>query len=295
MFAKLATTLVVLSLVFGGGSLTAYAAQGSMPDDALYSVKLLTEDLRFEMSTDTSLQVELLTTYANRRVDEIASLVNEGEPIPDLVLVRLEDQLDTMLSLFNEMDEDEISENVKYIQIHLRDRDQLMTMVGSNQDTDPKLAQIQNMLTEQHRIASLGTEEPLTFRQMFRQNNDMEDPVEPPDPQSGDQYGGCEEPGGCAGDGDGSGAGPQAGSGEPAGPAGPKQTPEPDSPGLGPEFKNGQPDDDPEEPPDDEDDYPYFQNTPFGQGNYGDKPTQAPAQEESPGAGGVPAGPGPGK
>ena len=292
MFAKLAATLVVLSLVFGGGSLTAYAAQDSMPDDALYSVKLLTEDLHFGMSADASAQVELLTAYANRRVDEIASLVNEGEPIPDLVLVRLGDQLDTMLALFDEMDDDELNENAQYIHIHLRDRDQLMTMIGSQQDTDPKMAQLQSMLEEQHRLASLGSEEPLAFRQMFRNNNDVEDPVEPPDPQSGDQYGGCEAAGDCTGDGDGTGAGPQAGSGEPKGPAGPKQTPQPDTPALGPEFQNGQPGDDLEPPDDETDEYPYFRNTPFGQGNYGTKPTQVPGQADDSGSGGVKKGPG---
>jgi hypothetical protein len=75
---KLAVILaVVLSLSAVGG--TAYAAQDSLPGDALYSAKLSAEGLMMLAGDDVS-RVERTLNYADKRVREMVALIAEGRP-----------------------------------------------------------------------------------------------------------------------------------------------------------------------------------------------------------------------
>ncbi len=75
---KLAVILaVVLSLSAVGG--TAYAAQDSLPGDALYSAKLSAEGLMMLAGDDVS-RVERTLNYADKRVREMVALITEGRP-----------------------------------------------------------------------------------------------------------------------------------------------------------------------------------------------------------------------
>lgn len=75
---KLAVILaVVLSLSAVGG--TAYAAQDSLPGDALYSAKLSAEGLMMLAGDDVS-RVERTLNFADKRVREMVALIGEGRP-----------------------------------------------------------------------------------------------------------------------------------------------------------------------------------------------------------------------
>jgi hypothetical protein len=75
---KLAIILaVVLSLSAVGG--TAYAAQDSLPGDALYSAKLSAEGLMMLAGDDVS-RVERTLNFADKRVREMVALIAEGRP-----------------------------------------------------------------------------------------------------------------------------------------------------------------------------------------------------------------------
>lgn len=75
---KLAVILaVVLSLSAVGG--TAYAAQDSLPGDALYSAKLSAEGLMMLQGDDVS-RVERTLNFADKRVREMVALIAEGRP-----------------------------------------------------------------------------------------------------------------------------------------------------------------------------------------------------------------------
>lgn len=68
---------VVLSLSAVGG--TAYAAQDSLPGDALYSAKLSAEGLMMLQGDDVS-RVERTLNFADKRVREMVALIAEGRP-----------------------------------------------------------------------------------------------------------------------------------------------------------------------------------------------------------------------
>ena len=78
-FSAISSIILVFAVVLGGGGITAYAAQKSLPNETLYPVKLYLEDTRYSLAADLETQVGLLTTFANNRVDEVVTLSLAGE------------------------------------------------------------------------------------------------------------------------------------------------------------------------------------------------------------------------
>jgi hypothetical protein len=69
--------VIVLALSATGGG-TAYAAQDSLPGDALYPVKLATEQVIMILPGDDVAKAERALSFAERRMGEIEALVEEG-------------------------------------------------------------------------------------------------------------------------------------------------------------------------------------------------------------------------
>ncbi len=70
--------IVLAVSALGGG--TVYASQDSLPGDALYPVKLGTEQARLVLTTSDTAKVDLQLTFANSRVEEMTALVEKGKP-----------------------------------------------------------------------------------------------------------------------------------------------------------------------------------------------------------------------
>ena len=106
MYSTVLTLIVVLSLAFGGG--TVAAAQTSMPNGALYQIKILSEDARISISADQETQFQLALGFAARRMDEIRTMLQTGEVPPQAVTTRLQNQLNHVLSLAMNMPEGQL-------------------------------------------------------------------------------------------------------------------------------------------------------------------------------------------
>ena len=70
--------VLVLVMLFGGSAASAYAAQGSLPGDALYPMKAAIEDVSADFSMDSTSEVRLYLRLAEKRIAEIESLAAEG-------------------------------------------------------------------------------------------------------------------------------------------------------------------------------------------------------------------------
>jgi hypothetical protein len=173
MFKALSAIVLVIAIALGGTGITAYAAQSSLPDTLLYPVKLFIEDTRYALTSAPERQVELMVSFANNRVDEIAGLGSQGDVVPEELMKSLENNLQTMLVLAAGMDENGTEGALNYIRQNLRTREQLMVMLSQSDNLNPVLEQLQAMLEAQHRIAQTGLDEPLKFQQQFRYNQDL--------------------------------------------------------------------------------------------------------------------------
>jgi len=80
---------IIVALLAGGGG-TAYASQSSLPGDALYPVKLMTEDVQTTVAWNPEKKVEMEIKFANRRLEEVKKLQERfknknGEIKPEVV------------------------------------------------------------------------------------------------------------------------------------------------------------------------------------------------------------------
>jgi len=70
--------LIVVVIIFGGASATAYAAQSALPGDALYPVKTSLEQTQISLANDAYNQAQLNLEFAQRRLNEIKELLSQG-------------------------------------------------------------------------------------------------------------------------------------------------------------------------------------------------------------------------
>lgn len=76
-FTPLSVLLLAGILLFGAAGGTAYAAQQDLPGDALYALKLFTEEARLWLAADEQ-DIYLYQEFADRRVKEVGALANRG-------------------------------------------------------------------------------------------------------------------------------------------------------------------------------------------------------------------------
>ena len=73
-----AAILLVVVVLFGGASATAYASQSALPGDALYPVKTSLEQTQINLANDAYNQAQLHLEFAQRRLNEIKELLAQG-------------------------------------------------------------------------------------------------------------------------------------------------------------------------------------------------------------------------
>ena len=76
--STLIALLVVVVMLFGGASATAYASQSALPGDALYPIKTSLEQTQSALARDAYSQAQIYMQFAQRRLDEINELLQEG-------------------------------------------------------------------------------------------------------------------------------------------------------------------------------------------------------------------------
>jgi hypothetical protein len=98
--AIIVATVLVLAALAGG---TAYASQASLPGDALYSVKLGTEQMRMTLPGDDVARAERALSFADRRIVEIEALADQGRSeYLDLAADKYQDAINMALARIEE-------------------------------------------------------------------------------------------------------------------------------------------------------------------------------------------------
>jgi hypothetical protein len=190
VLATIVSLIVGFSLLFGGAGVTAYAAQGSLPNDFLYPVKTLTETLRLNLTTDPVKQVDLLLEQTGNRIDEIGAMVGKNQPIPQEIGEQFQYKYSIMYKIMVGLPEEEVEPALLKVKRNIRTQDQLMSMIRANapEDTEPLLAQIQaNMRCQIAFLEGNAAEEcilPDDIPLQTRHNRpaDVEEPVDSTDP-----------------------------------------------------------------------------------------------------------------
>lgn len=78
--SKVATTFASMVIVIGVGAGTSWAAEGALPGDALYAVKInVNENVRSALAFSPESRARLETQLAHHRVEEAVALATKGE------------------------------------------------------------------------------------------------------------------------------------------------------------------------------------------------------------------------
>jgi hypothetical protein len=189
----LARAALVVVFALAGTAGTALAAQTSQPDDALYSVKLMTEDLQLALATNPQTDLDLLLGWIAERVDEMANMEAQGEPIPQQTAERLQTQLQQALQLASELEDHAMVQALEQIRVTTQQQIQRMEQLQLNatQANDEMLQLMQQNMNQIRVLAEQGIEDPTTLRQHQGTNRPDTAPVQPDnEPGSGNEKGG---------------------------------------------------------------------------------------------------------
>jgi len=94
----IAIIAIIIVVLAGGGTMA--AADNSMPDSTLYSVKLATEEFQLALTSSDLDKTELNARFASRRADEIVYLASKGDvDHVNVTAERLSNNLESMTEL----------------------------------------------------------------------------------------------------------------------------------------------------------------------------------------------------
>ena len=162
------SVLVVLMMVLTGLSGTAYAAQASNPDDALYPFKLLTEDLRLGLTTDPQARVDTLLEMSQARMAEMTALAKRHQAVPVGVPARLQAQLDAALQAAADLDDALLVPALERMSARIQVQIEAMAQVRRQAPSDGGLEQAARVLTQTQAMIALGLNDPEGFRRAVR-------------------------------------------------------------------------------------------------------------------------------
>lgn len=154
----LATLVLTLALLLGSAGATVYAAQSSLPGDFLYPVKILSEDVLLDLTSDPQAQFELLLDFSDRRVNEIVDLATQGKTIPTQLISRLETQDDAAFLLFTNMDASQKPELLLKAKIHKQNQDRDLGLTRANAPDQGIMLSLQKRL-QRHWLSGVDGEE----------------------------------------------------------------------------------------------------------------------------------------
>jgi hypothetical protein len=171
MFVPAIKLVLVLAVILGGAGVTAAAAQSSLPNEALYPIKLLVEDVQASLVADPDAQIDVQLDHAQQRVSEMAQLNERGAAIPANVSARLQTQLQAALRIAAQLDDQHLPEALERIQLRTQDQLRAAEQLHLNEAVQA--------VTQARAMAQLGQSDPQAFRARFGQSRPVALPLPP--------------------------------------------------------------------------------------------------------------------
>jgi hypothetical protein len=175
--ARLAIIGLVLVIALSGLGGTVYAAQAAQPDDLLYGVKTLTEEIQVSLESDPEDKLDLYVSFANRRLQEIQAQVAAGEEVSQKALDLLEKHTQKMLEQAAKLEGQGMENALRQIETNLQQQNQMMAEAGKEhpQGGPPGLLKAQEKIRERLELVENGINEPQGFKDEIRQRKENSD------------------------------------------------------------------------------------------------------------------------
>jgi hypothetical protein len=179
MFSAFATALLIVSLILGGGGITVAAAQNSQPDQALYSLKVWSEEARLDLSAGSQAEYQLALQFANRRADEIQALVQAGGIPPQTVQTRYQAQVEQAIQFAMNLPDEQAAKALQQIRSNLQVQQQafLELQVNGSPMAEAAMLQTRQMLQERLQWVEVGLTDPAQLRDQLRKQDRLNSPT----------------------------------------------------------------------------------------------------------------------
>jgi hypothetical protein len=175
MISTFATAMLIVSLVIGGGGATIAAAQNSLPDQVLYGLKLMSEDIRLGLTTGVDAEYQLALEFSNHRAEEIRTMVQTGSVPPPAVQVRYQNQVEQAIRLAVSLPDNQAVRALEEVRIRLQAQQQALQQVQAlgSPIAEAVLVQTRQMLQERLQWVEGGLVDPVKLRDQLRQRDQL--------------------------------------------------------------------------------------------------------------------------
>lgn len=210
-FMKPAIVLMAIVLLFGSVFGVGQAAAASLPGESLYGLKLATEDARQSLTSDPRASADLNLALAERRMDEVVQLVEQGQTVDAQTANRVEQQLTAAIGAAVKLEDKEAAQVLEKLGTAIQQQQQTMEQLKGQQPDAP----VRNLIRVMQRVrndTAVGQDNLDALRQRHGTPPEASDM---PDPAAKPGEGPRIQPGG--GLGDGSGDGPKSPENPPSG------------------------------------------------------------------------------
>ena len=179
MLNALASLVILFSVILGGGGATVAFAQSSLPDQPLYGIKLMSEDVRQLVTADPQAAAQLALELSNRRMEEIQTLSQTGT-LPDQMLVtRYQDRLEQAIRLAANLSDEQAIQALLQTRLSLQTQQQglAQAQLHANPNVEPTISLLQTMLQEHLRWVEEGVQQPALLRDQLQERDRMQDRI----------------------------------------------------------------------------------------------------------------------
>jgi hypothetical protein len=166
MFNLVRIMIVLALLIGGGGTSAAFAAQSSLPGDALYPLKISLEEMRLGLTNDAQAEIALLGELVSRRLQEIQAALEEGLPVAEQLQTRLENHLQLALQFAAELEDPALIKAMEQIRIQSEQQLRLVQQLRQNAplEQEQALQQTERTILRVQSMAEGALLDPTTFR-----------------------------------------------------------------------------------------------------------------------------------
>jgi hypothetical protein len=169
----LVSVLLATAMLMGGG-VTLAAAQDDLPNEPLYGIKIFAEDVGLSLTGNPEAKVERLMDLSQVRAQEMAALVEDGQALPEPVLLRLELHIEQALETAATLEEDaDLAQTLLQLRDRLQTQDRLLSQLqtDASAEEEPLLTRTRDRLQDRLCQVEDGLTDPDGFR--YTMQNEM--------------------------------------------------------------------------------------------------------------------------
>jgi hypothetical protein len=191
MFGTLATITLIASLLFGSGGVLVASAQSSQPDDGLYGLKLWSEDIRLDVTSDSQSQFDLLFSYFERRSEELQTMLQTGAQVDEQIETRYAASLQNALQAALNLPDDDAAAALAQLQTRLQSEQQTMAQInlgGASLEAAMIQLRVEQMVQERLMLMEAAQNDPVQLREKLREQDQLHQSTATatPEPQATD-------------------------------------------------------------------------------------------------------------